>query len=342
MIKKSLAIVLGIAATFGVLSLSGCSKDTVSSEDLTTKLETTVSTTIFEETTVSVPETFQEHIVTTVSEPVEQIITEITTPASFQENTVTTVSEPVEQSITEIIESEPIEQSMTETTPTSFDSPEHGDADWEVEAEAWGIEDDSSIIITHSESLTSDYVIKLNIPDCNMYVDGGVTRINSSDLAYACDGVTFNCIETNTGTNIKFTFGNTTYNYDDNITEETTPDDDFPGYDALIYFKELDNAINVTHVEGKLNDNDEYVWDTDDALIANTSNHFKDGVRDKLHDLIIVKCTDKTICCGIAEFDIGFTVFYQIEVDSSVSDADLLETFSTLISSLEVSTRPRG
>ena len=126
------------------------------------------------------------------------------------------------------------------------------------------------------------------------------------------------------------------------MTEETQPDDYFPGYDALIYFKELDGVADVTHVKRIRDDNDEYAWDTNDTIIANTAIYFKDGVRDKLHDLIIVKCTDKTICCGVAEFDIGFTVFYQIEVDSSVSDADLLETFSTLISSLEVSTRPRG
>lgn len=102
--KHSLCIILGIAATFGVLSLSGCSSNTIDASSVTSKIEVTETTPLSSET-LAVSDDFSSHIAETTVTEVTQIITEITKPASFNEETKETeVTEEPENEVGEVVE----------------------------------------------------------------------------------------------------------------------------------------------------------------------------------------------------------------------------------------------
>lgn len=89
-IKRGLCVMMGIALTLGVVTFAGCTS-TVNAPELTDKLDTSSTTSITIESDVVVPsEDFTEHIVTTVTEVPEQVITEITKPATFDKTEAVT------------------------------------------------------------------------------------------------------------------------------------------------------------------------------------------------------------------------------------------------------------
>lgn len=98
--KRSMCIILGIAATFGVLSLSGCGSDTIDASSVTSKIEVTETTPLNSETMV-VSDDFSSHISETVVTEVTQVITEITKPASFDTTVEETSTEELEDEIPE-------------------------------------------------------------------------------------------------------------------------------------------------------------------------------------------------------------------------------------------------
>lgn len=111
-IKRGLCVMMGIALTLGVVTFAGCSSNTVSAPELTDKIDTSVTTSVTIESDVVVPsEDFTEHLVTTVTEAPEQIITEITKPATF-DKTEETITETEETTTAVTEESEDMESDI--------------------------------------------------------------------------------------------------------------------------------------------------------------------------------------------------------------------------------------